>query len=161
MATELTISQAIAKQKTPSGFDALSQPQQKEHRLKIGLRTKTVLGQFWTDHDTPEAEQILEIEGWQDVLEVLSEVEFRKAWAEYQRTGPRTKAGKLYKPDAGALYLIAMDARPKVTIVADPKPEEPPRERMTAEQRQQISDEVNFGGNVKVKSFDAKPEERE
>jgi hypothetical protein len=103
----------------------------------------------------------LEIEGWQDVLEVLSEMEFRKSWSEYQRSGPRTKSGKLYKPDAGALFKIAMGSRPKVRIIAEPKPEGPPREPMTAERRQAIMDEVGFRGNIDVKSFNSKPEEND
>ncbi len=101
----------------------------------------------------------MEIEGWQDVLEVLSEVEFRKAWAEYQRSGPRTKTGKLYKPDAGALYGIAMDARPRVTVVPDPVADEPERIPASAEFRQAEMDRIGFHGKVKVKSFNAKPSE--
>lgn len=159
MATELTITQAIEKHKTPTGFDALSPQQQEEHQLKIGLRIKTILGQFWNDGATPEAEQVLELEGWIDVLEGLSEMEFRKSWAEYQRSGPRTQAGKLYKPDAGALYAIAMDSRPKVRIVPEPTTPEPERIQATAEQRQAIMKEVNFSGDVAVKSFSSKPSE--
>lgn len=53
----------------------------------------------------------LELEGWLDVLESLSDAEIRMAWAEYQKTGPRSAAGKLLKPDAGALFRIANDAR--------------------------------------------------
>lgn len=92
-----------------------------------------------------------------DVLEVLSEVEFRKSWAEYQRSGPRTKAGKLYKPDAGALYAIAMDSRPKVRIVPEPTTPEPEKVRVTPEQMQKIIEETGFGGPVKVKPFNSKP----
>lgn len=70
-----------------------------------------ILGQFWRDDATPDAVQALEIEGWMDVLEPLTEREVRDAWIAYQRNGPRTRNGALRKPDAGALYLIAMKDR--------------------------------------------------
>jgi hypothetical protein len=101
----------------------LSPHQRKEHRQKIGVRASAILGQFWQDADTPEAVQVLEIEGWPDVLQNCSHSEIRVAWAEYQKSGPRTQAGKLYKPDAGALYHIVLKARPKLRLV---KPEPPP-----------------------------------
>ena len=105
--------------------------------------------------------QALEVEGWLDTVENLDVPEFRKAWAEYQRSGPRTKAGKLYKPDAGALYLIAMDARPKVRIVPDPAPVEVVREPMSPERRQAIMDDVGFHGDIQVHKFTDKPKEIE
>ena len=63
------MAQVIAQQKKPTGFNALSPQQQEEHRLRIGLRIRVVLEQFWFDSDTTDAEQVLEIEGWQDVLD--------------------------------------------------------------------------------------------
>lgn len=95
----------------------MSPQQQQAHREKIGVRSQAILGQFWRDDATPDAVQALELEGWMDVLENCSHSEIRKAWANYQRTGPRTQSGKLYKPDAGALYQIIMRARPKPQVV--------------------------------------------
>lgn len=64
------------------------------------------------------AEQTIESEGWSDVLQTCSHSEIRQAWARYQTHGPRTAKGRLYKPDAGAIYKIIMDARPKPEPVA-------------------------------------------
>lgn len=134
-----------------TGFNALSKPQQQAHREKIGVRSQAILGQFWRDDDTPDALQALEIEGWCDVLENCSHSEIRAAWAGYQKTGPRTAAGKLYKPDAGALYRIIQAARPKPKLVPQPEPErtEP---RVTAEQADAILDSVGF----KIRKFGGK-----
>lgn len=110
-----------------TGFAALSAPQQMEHRAKIGVRAQAILGQFWNDASTPEAVQSLEIEGWMDVLENCSHSEVRQAWATYQKTGPRSQAGRLSKPDAGALYRIILNARPKPKLVQpEPEAKDPP-----------------------------------
>jgi hypothetical protein len=97
---------------TTAGFAALSPQQQQEHRAKIGVRARVILSQFWKE-DTTDAEQAIEAEGWMDVLETCSHSEIRAAWADYQKHGPRTKTGRLVKPDAGALYRRVIDARPK------------------------------------------------
>lgn len=86
-------------------------PQREEQRIRTGLRVTSILTQFWRDENVADAMQAIEIEGWVDVLEPLTEREIRDAWAVYQRTGPRSRNGALRKPDAGALYLIAMKAR--------------------------------------------------
>ena len=78
-----------------------------EQRERIGVRVEAILSQFWRDDSTPDAVQLLELETWMDVLEPLTEDEIRRAWVEYQRTGPRTAKGALRRPDAGALYRIA------------------------------------------------------
>lgn len=74
----------------------------------------------------------MEIEGWQDVLENCSHSEFRKAWVDYQKTGPRSTAGKLYKPDAGAIYRLVVQSRPRPKLVQIPESKCGPR--MTKEQ---------------------------
>lgn len=100
-----------------------------------------------------DAEQALEIEGWIDVLEGCSHSEIRKAWANYQRSGPRTQSGKLYKPDAGALYRLIINARPKPRLV---KPEPEPIELMSPERAAEILQESGvklnrFGGVASLK----------
>lgn len=131
---------------TVSGFNALSPQQQAAHREKIGVRAQAILGQFWRDDQTPDAVQALELEGWMDVLENCSHSEIRKAWATYQRTGPRTASGKLYKPDAGAIYKIVQQNRPKPRVVPTPEPErEEPR--VSAEAAQEILKEIGFKVN--------------
>jgi len=137
MATELT---------APTNFAALSPQQQEAHRTKIGVRSKAILGQFWHDADTDLAVQAIEIEGWCDVLQNCSHSEIRAAWADYQRGGPRTQAGKLYKPDAGAIYNLILDSRPRPKlVVAEP---EPPIERVTAERAAEIMAEVFGDGGL-------------
>lgn len=77
----------------------------------MAVRVDAILGQFWRDDATPKPVQVLEIETWLDVLEPLTEAEIRFAWAEYQRSGPRTGKGRLTKPDAGAIWRIASAVR--------------------------------------------------
>lgn len=129
-----------------SGFNALSPQQQEAHRVKIGVRAEAILGQFWRDDDTPDAVRAMEIEGWMDVLENCSHSEIRKAWAVYQRSGPRTAAGKLYKPDAGALWKIVQGMRPKPKPVeAEPEPQRDPR--VSKEAAQEILEKAGFRVN--------------
>ena len=70
-----------------------------------------MLSQFWVDEGAPDAVRAIQIEGWLDVLQDLGEDEVRQAWANYQRTGPRTARGLLCRPDPGALRDMAMRAR--------------------------------------------------
>lgn len=91
--------------------DGSSLPQREERRIKTALRVSAILGQFWQRDGTDDAVQAIEIEGWLDVLEPLTDREVRDAWASYQRSGPRTARGVLIKPDAGALYRIATAVR--------------------------------------------------
>ena len=129
-----------------SGYNALSPQQQQAHRSKIGVRAEAILRQFWRDDETPDAIQAIEIEGWCDVLENCSHSEIRAAWAGYQKTGARTKNGKLYKPDAGALYIIILNARPKPKPV--PKPIETQREPMATKERRAEIIAEEFGDEV-------------
>jgi hypothetical protein len=126
------------------GFADLT-PQQKEaHRAKIGLRAEAILGGFWRD-DTPDAVRAMEIEGWIDALENCSHSEIRDAWATYQRHGPRSQSGRLVRPDAGALYRLIADARPKPRLVSLPAPDpEPDRKPLPLAKRIAISREVGF-----------------
>lgn len=132
---------------TPHGFNDLSPQEKQSHREKIGLRAQAILNQFWRDDDTPDAVQAMEIEGWMDVLENCSHSEIRMAWARYQKDGMRTERGRLYKPDAGALYRIILNSRPLPQIVRRPVffgpwlPDEP-RVLPTAERRAEIMREV-------------------
>ncbi len=125
-----------------NSFAALSPQQQEAHRSKIGVRASAILGQFWQDLDTPEVERVLEVEGWQDVLENCSHSEIRASWTAYQKTGPRTKSGKLHKPDAGALYHIIMKARPRPKI-AHSAPE-PKKERVSKETAAKILQDAGY-----------------
>lgn len=105
-----------------------SRAQRVAQRERIGVRVIAILDQFWQRLDKIDAMQQLEVEGWMDVLEPLDETEIRKAWAEYQRTGPRSAKGALLKPDAGAIYRIAMAAR-QPAILAKITQEEHERKR--------------------------------
>lgn len=79
-----------------------------------------MLSQFWQAQNVTEAEMVIETEGYLDVLENVSHSEFRAAWADYQINGPRTAAGKLIKPDAGAIYNIAIaNRRSNIAVVSD------------------------------------------
>lgn len=103
-----------------NGFAALSPEQQQDHRAKIGVRARAILGQFWRDDSTPDAVQLLELEGWMDVLQTCSHSEIRWAWAIYQQGGPRTGGGRLYKPDPGYLHRLVMARRRADVLPDDP-----------------------------------------
>ena len=143
MATEITkTSQA------PLSFNALSPRQRLVHRARVGVKSKAILGQFWTDAKPDDDVLIAELQGWMDVLQDCGEDEVAAAWTLYQNAGPRTAAGKLYKPDAGYLWRIVMAAREQgwpaqghaafiANIFALPDPDE---ERRRANYRRIIED---------------------
>lgn len=108
-----------------------------------------ILTQFWRHDDTPPAVQAIEIEGWLDVLEPYDDAEIRAAWAEYQRSGPRSARGALYKPDAGALYAIVQRERRDAAERASahrrlPSPPQDAPVRISAERAAEILREVGF-----------------
>ena len=124
-----------------------SEPQREARRERLGLRVIAILNQFWRDYDTPGAVQTLELEGWLDVLEPLSDTEIRAAWAEYQRSGPRTAKGTLCKPDAGAIYNIVMRSRARSQIITSRQGKEAPAapvQSLSHDQALRILREVNF-----------------
>ena len=132
---------------SPTGFNALSLPQQKEHRAKIGVRVQAILGQFWQDAETADAVKAIEIEGWVDVLESCSHSEIRAAWRDYQTDSRnRTARGRLAKPDPGAIRAIIFGKRPKSKVVSDEQEDhETPKEpRMTGARAEEIMLEIGF-----------------
>ena len=128
---------------TATGFYALSAEQKAAHRGKIAIRVRSILNQFWRD-DVPAAVEAMEREAWVETLAPLSHDELLSAWVEYQRTGPRTERGTLIKPDAGALYRIAMGRRPKPRPVLVQRAAEPDRVPVTPDRATEILCEV-FG----------------
>lgn len=62
------------------------------------------------------------MEGWIDVLEPYEPEEIRRAWAEYQKSGPRSERGALYRPDAGAIARI-IDRRRRNSRLASQEPQ--------------------------------------
>lgn len=141
---------------TQTGFNSLSPQQQESHRAKIGIRARAILGQFWQDTDTHDAEKVIEVEGWMDVLENCSHSEIRFAWRDYQTDqNNRTARGRLAKPDAGALLAIIYRKRPRPAVVrSQPAPApEPEKERCDPEVAQAICEEAGytpkrFGGDA-------------
>jgi hypothetical protein len=113
-------------------FSELPLQAQRDHRIKLGVRVMAIMNQFWVDEKTPDVIRVVEIEGWLDVLQVLSETEVRAAWATYQQTGPRTDTRVLKRPDPGALLDLAMHSRMIANAMKKPKealvvePERPP-----------------------------------
>lgn len=95
----------------------------------------------------------LELKNWTDVLVEFSPDEVGKAWIEYQKSGPRSEAGRLSRPDAGALYRIITKARANAAIAtrrpAPPEQQLPPPPRVTAAQALKIIKDVGF----RVKRF--------
>lgn len=122
-------------------FTAMSPAEQRAQLVEIAKLARAILSRFWTDGAEPDEFRIFEVETWQDVLRSVSPDEIRAAWADYQTTGPRTKAGALLRPDAGALFLRVMFARrrqmrqavrPATTIPSQAVPPlTPPTEDMT------------------------------
>lgn len=130
---------------TQTGFNSLTAVQQESHRAKIGVRARSILGQFWKDADTPDAERAIEVEGWMDVLENCSHSEIRFAWRDYQLDqNSRTARGRLVKPDAGALRHIIMAKRPRPTIVHHQPAPEPIKERCDPKTAQAIVEAAGY-----------------
>lgn len=122
-----------------TGFNALSAQQQQEHRAKIGVRARAILGQFWQEADVHDAEKVIEVEGWMDVLENCSHSEIRFAWRDYQiDPNSRSARGRLVKPDAGALRHIILSKRPRPKIVHHQPTPEPVKERCDPKVAQSI-----------------------
>jgi hypothetical protein len=147
-----------------SGFAALSEQQQGDHRLKVGIRVRAILSGFWVDYDSTDAQQAMEVEGWVDVLEQCSHSEIRYAWRDYQTDRRnRTERGRLAKPDAGALFRIIMLKRYQKPITnAVDKVEPIPKVKVDPAIRQQILDEAGFDakfgfGSGLTKSFPKAP----
>lgn len=131
-------------------FQSLTPDQRNTHRENIGMRVEAILSQFWRDEDTPDAVAALEVEGWMDVLEYTTPHEIRMAWADYQKEGPRTKAGKLYRPDAGAIHNLIMRRRRLSQPAPQQKPEEERRgPKPTDEQRASILEQYGMGHIIK------------
>lgn len=114
---------------------------------------QAILGAFWVDEDTPDEVRAMELQGWLKVLDAYTADDVSDAWAEYQRSGPRSEAGRLARPDAGALYRIIVKARANAAIAtrrpAPPEQQLPPPPRVTAAQALKIIKDVGF----RVKRF--------
>ena len=156
----------------PKSFDGSSRqqqeaPRQENQRAETALRVSAMLAQFWQDHDTPRVMRALEIEGWCDVLRDCSQDEIREAWRTYQIGGSRTASGRLYRPDAGAIFHLIGKERARLRLeqrkaevrLALSSPPEPPREaRVTLERGRAILAEV-YGADVFIISIASKPED--
>lgn len=123
----------------------MSAQQQQEHRAKIGVRARAILGQFWQDADVHDAEKVIEVEGWMDVLENCSHSEIRFAWRDYQLDqNNRSARGRLVKPDAGALRYIIMGKRPRPRIVHHQPAPEPEKIRCDPKTAQAIVEAAGY-----------------
>lgn len=83
---------------------------QSSERAELALRISAMLGTFWGSDDTADEIRAIELESWLDTLGAMTCDQFRDAWITYQRTGPRTAKGRLYKPDAGAIWKLVNEA---------------------------------------------------
>lgn len=113
---------------------------------KVAIEITGILQQFWRDAEDPDEVRAVEMRGWLDVLEGCALKEIRLAWADYQKTGPRSGRGVLYRPDAGAIHSrIMKERRDAALYVASQKPRvmiEERREPASAEARARILKEV-------------------
>ena len=115
-------------------------------QAELAIRVSAMLIQFWTE-DSPDEIRAIEIEGWIDALGSVTSHEFRAAWASYQQGGPRSAAGRLARPDAGAIYHFINKSRAdhcRATAPPPPRRTGPLREIVTAEQRARIMAEVGL-----------------
>ncbi|MCB1355988.1 MAG: hypothetical protein KDK53_05645 [Maritimibacter sp.] len=94
-------------------FDELTPEEKVRHEAKVAIFSKAILARFWSDENEPDEYRDIEMETWLDVIGKLGQDEIRAAWSDYQKTGPRTRDGKLYRPDPGAIYLRVMKLRKK------------------------------------------------
>lgn len=106
---------------------------------------RAILGQFWQDAETPDAEKAMEVEGWMDVLENCAHSEIRNAWRKYQTNdNNRTRYGNLRRPDAGILRKIILEARPRPKVAYSAPPPQPERTRCDAKTAQAICEAAGF-----------------
>jgi hypothetical protein len=139
------------KMTATQSFYELSPQQQEERRGRIGVRAQAILSQFW-QKDTDPVVRVMELESWMDILEPFSEDEIRKAWNAYMcDKANRNSAGRLLRPDPGALRNIILNQRPRAPhkLVALHKPNpQPERKRVTQEQAEQIMRDAGFRPKV-------------
>jgi len=115
---------------------------------ELAARVRVTLRTFYRDSSTTDADEALELESWLDVLSSVAVWEFKDAWAEYQRSGPRSERGALHKPDAGAIRALVMGKRKAAyeqkRLAAPPPPAEPERPRVDAHAAEQILARAGF-----------------
>jgi hypothetical protein len=122
--------------------------QGKVDRGSIAVLATSILSQFWVSEDEPDEVRAFQLRGWLDVLDGIARDEVRAAWAEYQKTGARSKLGVLYRPDAGAIYKLVMEARANAARMRPkppPAPELPKPPPVSMERRLEIMREAGWG----------------
>jgi len=129
------------------------------HASKVGLRLEIIsrkYDRFGWDQISDEVRTLLRAD-WTAALLNYSLDEIDAAITEYVNDTKNRKAAH-----EGQIKAIIVVNRQRVAA-SMPKYVKPEPERIqaTAEQRQAIMDEVNFSGDVKVRKFTDKPEERE
>jgi hypothetical protein len=131
-----------------------SSARREAERKAVGVIAKMILDQFWRE-DEGDAEKAFMFQSWMDVLQGCTLDEMRAAWADYQRTGPRTAAGKLYRPDPGALWLRIDKAREPERLAkalaareVDLQAAKAGTQRLTDERRAEIIREVCGDGET-------------
>ena len=131
-------------------------PDEKD-RARKAVRTHVILSGFWRDAGDPEEGSSMELSDWMDALVGVSADELRTAWAEYQRSGPRSSSGRLARPDPGALYRIAIKARATAAIINPPPRVQigapPPAPRMSKERMAEIMAETGYKDMPAPKAF--------
>lgn len=107
-----------------AAFAALPEHRKKSHRAKVGVRVRAFLDNFYVE-SRDAAVMAVDVDLWATALQQFSHSEIMAGFGAYFNDGPRTKSGKLTKPDPGAIKALIFKARPK------PKPrpvvEDPPR----------------------------------
>lgn len=100
------------KQNLPAlqrGYNALSEEQQTAHREKIATLAEAILSNFWADDGTSLEVKTLQRREWIEQLKHYKLAEIEDAWITYQRTGPRSKNGRLLRPLSGDILNIITD----------------------------------------------------
>ena len=127
------------------------------HRAEIGVEVEASLnnGGYWSEPSSQLVKMKMLMK-WMDALQNYSIDEIEAAFSQHVMKDPKRK------PNEGIIYNIIIANRQRVVASQPTTPEpEPERIQATMEQRQAIMDEVNFSGDVKVRKFTEKPEERE
>lgn len=118
-------------------FAALPEQARRDHRKKIGIRVRAFLDNFYVE-SRDAAVMAVDVDLWANALQIFTHAEIMDAFGKYFDTGPRSRAGRLIKPDPGAIKALIYAARPKPEIVPEPEPEEKPRGELSAETQQVI-----------------------
>lgn len=157
MDTDNNKTSAVVTKTTALLSQSLAPQELDKHRAWIGVRIEVMLHGYWKDTPSGLVKDGI-MRQWMNALHNFTQEEIDKACSEYVLSNPRRK------PNEGHIRELIMQNKRGGKYALPPSvgrnfTEE--RIQATAEQRQAITEDVNFSGVVQVKSFNSPPKEKE